>query len=114
MKSDDVEGTPQELAEAKSHDLSWCVYMLKTSDQKLYTGITNNMLARWQKHRHKKGAKFFRGRTPITLCFQEPNHSRSSASKREYQIKQFTKQQKQQFVIQHYGPHRPPTALTPR
>ncbi|MFT5419960.1 MAG: putative endonuclease [Candidatus Endobugula sp.] len=114
MKSDRVEDTPQKNTERNSNDQSWCVYILNTSDQKMYTGITNNMLVRWEKHRNKKGAKFFRGRSPIALCFQEPGHSRSSASKREYQIKQLTKQQKQQFVIQHYGPHRPTMELTPR
>jgi putative endonuclease len=86
---------------------TWCVYILQASDGKYYTGITNNMVARWQKHHNKTGAKFFRGRIPIALCFQEPEHTRSSASKREYQIKQLNKNQKQQLILQHYGPHLP-------
>lgn len=81
------------------------MYILKSSDNKYYTGITNNMPARWNKHTNKKGAKFFKGRSPIALCFQEPEHSRSSASKREYQIKQFSRQKKQQLIILSYGPH---------
>ena len=111
MINTSVTDTAKKQIEQTTIDQSWCVYMLKTSDQKLYTGITNNMLARWEKHISKKGAKFFRGRSPIALCFQEPNHSRSSASKREHQIKQLSKQQKQQLVIQHYGPHRPAIGL---
>lgn len=85
--------------------LSWSVYILRSSDDRFYTGITNNMVARWQKHRSNKGAKFFRGRSPIALCYQESNHSRSSASKREYQIKQLSRQQKLQLIIECYGPH---------
>jgi putative endonuclease len=86
---------------------NWCVYILSSSDGKLYTGISNNMFLRWEKHIAQRGAKFFRGRRPIALLFQEPNHSRSSASKREHQIKQLSKKQKQQLIIQYYGPHHP-------
>lgn len=95
------------MVEPTNHSLSWCVYILYSSDNKFYTGITNNMTARWQKHCNKTGAKFFRGRRPIALCYQEPDHSRSSASKREYTLKQLSRQEKQQLIIQHYGPHSP-------
>lgn len=84
---------------------SWSVYILLASDQRLYTGITNNMTARWLKHCNNRGAKFFRGRSPVALCYQEPEHSRSSASKREHAIKQLTKQQKLTLINMHYGPH---------
>ncbi len=87
-----------------SEDRSWCVYILTTSDYHFYTGITNNMVRRWQKHRKQQGAKYFRGKHPIALSYQEPDHSRSSASKREYAIKQLTHQQKQQLIIASYGP----------
>jgi len=80
-------------------DDSWSVYIIKASDNRLYTGITNNMAARWLKHSSNKGAKFFRGRKPVALCYNEPNHS-----KREYQIKQLSRTQKQQLISQHYGP----------
>lgn len=73
-------------------------------DGALYTGITNNMSARWHKHAHNQGAKFFRGKHPIALCYQEPDHSRSSASQREYYIKQLSRSQKQQLILQAYGP----------
>lgn len=84
---------------------NWSVYILLSSDQRLYTGITNNMTTRWQHHTSQKGAKFFRGRHPIALCYQEPEHCRSSASKREYAIKQLNRKQKIQLIIDSYGPH---------
>ena len=83
----------------------WSVYIIQASDQRLYTGITNNMINRWRKHHQKKGAKFFYGRSPLALCYQESGHCRSSASKREHAIKQLSRQQKWQLIIQHYGPH---------
>jgi len=98
----------QDLEEEQAHqDNSWCVYILMRNDQQLYTGITNNMAARWKKHAGKQGAKFFRGRHPIALCYQESNHNRSTASQREYQIKQLSRQQKLQLIAQSYGPFLP-------
>jgi putative endonuclease len=84
---------------------TWKVYILLASDHKLYTGITNNMVRRWRQHASNKGAKFFYGRKPIALCYLENGHSRSSASKREYQIKNFKRSQKQQLIIDNFGPH---------
>lgn len=83
---------------------NWSVYIIKASDEKLYTGITTDIQARWLKHQQKKGAKFFRGRFPVALCYLEPNHTRSSASKREAQIKKLSHQNKQQLIFEHYGP----------
>jgi putative endonuclease len=84
---------------------TWKVYILLSSDNKLYTGITNNMVKRWQKHCAKKGAKFFYGRKPVALCYLENGHDRSSAGKREYQIKALTRDQKWQLIIENFGPH---------
>ena len=87
-----------------SKDTGWSVYIIQASDCRLYTGITNNMARRWQQHQEKKGAKFFRGRSPIALCYQEPDHNRSSASQREYAIKQMSRCEKLQLIAQTYGP----------
>ena len=86
---------------------NWCVYIIKASDQRLYTGITNNMVSRWQKHCRGQGAKFFRGRNPVALCYQEPGHNQQSASQREYAIKCLSRAQKQQLIAEHYGPIHP-------
>lgn len=101
----EITGSNRDVEKNQAHqDNSWCVYIIMRNDQQLYTGITNNMTARWKKHSGKQGAKFFRGRYPIALCYQEPNHNRSTASKREYQIKQLSRSQKLQLIMQSYGP----------
>lgn len=82
----------------------WQVYIILASDKRLYTGITTNMPRRWQQHCEKKGAKFFYGRHPTALCFLEGEHTRQSASQREYQLKKLTHKQKWQLILQHYGP----------
>ena len=77
----------------------WAVYIILSSDQRFYTGITNNIEKRWQAHSHKKtGAKFFRGRSPKQLVYVETEHDRSSASKQEYQLKRLTRLQKLNLV----------------
>lgn len=80
------------------------MYIILASDNRLYTGITNNIIRRWQQHCAKRGAKFFYGRTPVALEYLENNHDRSSASRRECQIKKLSKDEKWQLIFQHYGP----------
>ena len=87
------------MTAAKKNDKEWFVYMILSSDQCLYTGITNNIEQRWQAHNYKKtGAKFFRGRSPEKLVYVETKHDRSSASKQEYQLKRLTRAQKINLV----------------
>jgi putative endonuclease len=66
----------------------WTVYMILCSDNSLYTGITNNLSKRFNQHCGERGAKYFRGRQPVKVVYSEFGHNRSSASKREYAIKQ--------------------------
>jgi len=62
----------------------------------LYTGITIDVNRRWQQHAGilKSGAKFFRARKPKTLLLVEIFNDRSSASKREYEIKKLSREKK--------------------
>lgn len=78
---------------------TWFVYILLCADKTLYTGITINIKQRLDEHNHSpKGAKYTRGRRPVTLCYSEQHPSRSSAASREHQIKQFTRKQKKQLI----------------
>ena len=78
------------LAElAKSKESTWCVYILKCSDNTYYTGITNNIKRRIHEHETNKGAKYTRNRRPVNLVYVEKNHDKSTASKREIFIKKF-------------------------
>jgi putative endonuclease len=80
---------------------NWFVYMILTSDRQVYTGITTNMMKRWQAHASgKTGARYFRGRTPEQLCYLEANHTRSSASQREAAIKALTAKAKRLLIEQ--------------
>ncbi len=79
---------------------NWFVYIILCSDDSLYTGITTDIDKRFEQHNNKKGAKYFYGRSPKKVIYIEDNHDRSSASKREYEIKQYSRDKKQQLILQ--------------
>jgi len=64
------------------------VYILKCADETLYTGIATELERRIEEHNGSdKGAKYTRARRPVRLVYSEEHPDRSSASKREYEIK---------------------------
>ena len=64
------------------------VYMFKCADNTLYTGIATELERRIEEHNGSdKGAKYTRVRRPVSLVYSEEYPDRSSASKREYEIK---------------------------
>lgn len=82
--------------------LNWFVYIIQGDDGHYYTGITTNIQRRWQQHLSGNGgARYFRGRKPERLCLLEGQHNRSSASQREYQIKQLSHANKTRLIEQH-------------
>lgn len=68
--------------------MSYYVYMLECADGTLYTGIATDIERRVEEHNgSEKGAKYTRARRPVRLVYSESFGDRSSASKREYEIK---------------------------
>ena len=77
----------------------WFVYMLRCEkDNSLYCGISTNLEARVSAHNAGEGSKYVASRLPAALVYSEPSENRSTASKREYQIKQLTKEQKENLI----------------
>lgn len=72
----------------------WSVYILECGDGSLYTGITNDVPARLLAHQEGRGAKYTKGRGPLTLKYQEECEDRSAASKREMIIKKLSRDEK--------------------
>lgn len=71
-----------------------CVYMLQCKDGSLYTGWTNDIKKRLLAHQSGKGAKYTRGRGPLTLVHLEIFQTKSEAMHREAMIKQLSRQEK--------------------
>ena len=73
----------------------WVVYILECGDGTLYTGITDDFDKRFKAHRQGRGAKYTRGRGPLTLRYQENCETHRDALRREYAIKQMKRPEKQ-------------------
>lgn len=66
-------------------------YIVECSDGTLYTGFTVNLEKRIKTHNEKKGAKYTRGRTPVTLKYYEQFENKTDAIKREAEVKKLNK-----------------------
>jgi putative endonuclease len=73
-------------------------YILKCSDNTLYTGWTKDLEKRLEAHNNKKGAKYTKSRLPVTLEYFEVYDRKEEAMKREYEIKKYTRKQKDDLI----------------
>ncbi len=84
--------------------INWSVYIIEASDHSYYTGISTDVERRFDQHcSGPLGAKFFNGRTPLKVVYREDGHTRSTASKREIEIKKLTRLQKQALLAARSG-----------
>ena len=68
--------------------MSYFVYILQCADDTYYTGIATDIKRRVEEHNgSEKGAKYTKSRRPVSLVYSEAFPDRSSASRREYEIK---------------------------
>ncbi len=76
--------------------ISWYVYIVRCADETLYTGITTNIPKRILQHNtdNKLGSRFVRVRRPVRLIYQEVFPTRSSALRREFEIKGWSRKKK--------------------
>ena len=98
----------------------WHLYLIRTANGMLYTGITTDVQRRLGQHQRGGGAKALRGKGPLTLVFQSPASDRSRALRWEYRVKQLSRAQKEHLValqeqaLHHFGLLRCEDALPPR
>lgn len=72
--------------------------MVECADGSLYTGWTTDPLRRIKEHNAGRGALYTRWRRPVELKYVEETADRSAAQRREYAIKQLTRDKKLQLV----------------
>ena len=76
-------------------------YIVKCSDETLYTGWTNNLKKMLEAHNSGKGAKYTKNRRPVKLVYFEEYDTKQEAMKREYAIKQLSRQKKLALIHSH-------------
>lgn len=81
---------------------TYYLYILNCADNTLYTGISTDLKRRVEEHNSSvKGAKYTRVRKPVVLVYSEEHADRSSASKREYEIKKkMSREEKLQLIAE--------------
>lgn len=103
----------------------WFVYIVQCADGTLYTGVTTDLQRRVQEHnglsiqhantakpdktkntvkpprsKKQKGAAYTAMRRPVDLVYYETSESRSTACRREAEIKKLRRAQKQVLISQ--------------
>lgn len=79
-------------------EYEWEVYILLCGDGTLYTGIARDAEKRLKMHQSGKGAKYTRGRGPLTLVYREGCESHPQALQREIAVKKLTRRQKLNMI----------------
>jgi putative endonuclease len=77
----------------------WYLYVLLCADGSYYTGVTTDTKRRLYEHNTtKRGAKYTKTRRPVSLIYVDKHADRSSAQKAEYNFKQLTRKQKDEYI----------------
>lgn len=76
----------------------WFVYLIECMDGSLYTGITNDVTARYAAHCAGKGARYTRSHPPKLLLGWQACADRVEAARLEYRIKRLKPAAKRRFI----------------
>lgn len=80
--------------------MKWYVYMLRCTDNALYTGITTDLERRLREHREGKvGAKYTRANKPTEMVYSKRFKTRSEAQIEEARIKKLSKAEKEVMLV---------------
>jgi putative endonuclease len=70
------------------------VYIIQCSDRSLYTGVTNDLKRRFAQHKNGEGGHYTSSRRVVKFVYTEQQPDRSSALKREAEIKSWPRAKK--------------------
>ncbi|MBV2234411.1 MAG: GIY-YIG nuclease family protein [Sterolibacterium sp.] len=81
--------------------MAWYLYLIECEGGSIYTGVTNDVAARYAKHASGKGARYTRAHPPLRLLMSMEFANRSLAQKAEYRVKRLSASEKRAFCRQH-------------
>lgn len=81
--------------------MSYFIYILRSSSNKLYIGQTNNLSARIKQHFTKdwKAAKFTKDNNGFILVYSEEYQFRTEVMRREVQLKGWSRAKKEALIL---------------
>jgi putative endonuclease len=74
------------------------VYIIECKDKSLYTGITNNLERRFHQHKSGTGGHYTSPKQVSKIVYTEEHPDRSSALKRETEIKSWPRDRKLELI----------------
>ena len=80
--------------------MGWWVYVIECESGAYYTGVTNDLEARFSKHAEGKGAKFFRLHKPLRIAAARACESKSEALKLEAALKRLEREAKTRWITE--------------
>lgn len=78
--------------------MTWSVYVARCADDSLYCGIARNVVARLAAHTAGRGARYTRGRGPVTLLAARRYRDQGTALRVEAAIKKLRRAEKLAIV----------------
>jgi putative endonuclease len=75
------------------------VYILECADGTLYTGITTDVERRLTEHKNGIGSHYTRAHGAKKMLHVEKHRTRSEASRREAEIKRFSREKKLKLAV---------------
>lgn len=87
-------------APAQPEETTWHLYLVRTREGNLYTGIAKNVERRIAEHEKPgaRGAKYLRGRGPIQLAYRCAIGDHALALRVERGVKRLSKERKEDVV----------------
>ncbi|MEH7222907.1 GIY-YIG nuclease family protein [Bacillus sp. JJ1566] len=73
-------------------------YVVECKDGTYYAGYTTDVDQRMKKHNEGKGAKYTRGRGPISLLFTQEFETKEEAMRAEYRFKRLKRPEKERLL----------------
>jgi putative endonuclease len=74
------------------------VYLIECGDESIYTGITTDVVRRFNEHKNGKGGHYTSSREVVRILYTEKFKTRSKALKREFEIKSLNRKQKLNLI----------------
>jgi putative endonuclease len=100
VQVDDLKENSEQTAEQGR----WVLYLMACKNGHFYTGITNDLAARYAAHIAGKGAKYTRANQPVAILASQFYQDRSQASIAEAQLKKLPRAKKLAFFDSLFEP----------
>ena len=88
----------ESVTESVAESPDWFVYIARCSDGSLYTGIARDVQLRLAAHNAGRGARYTRGRGPLSLCAERRCASKGAALRLEWAVKQLPRPEKETLL----------------